>query len=155
MPDEKRDDTPHLPDEDAYAAPPANPRPPPEPPASDDPVDELKKGFGMLLRAAKHAVDKIPTHRIEDAVKSGAKEVERAIDKIPTDKIGSAVKLGMKGVETVAKRIPTDKIGQQVGDAVKTGAKEVGKAFGNVAEAVERTVTGKSSPPDDPNNPPA
>jgi hypothetical protein len=147
-PDDKPEDTPNLPDEDAYAAPPAEP--PPPPPSADDPVDELKKGFGMLLRAAKHAVDQIPTGKIEEAVKTGAKQVEHAVDNFPTDKIGTAVKAGVKGIETVAKRIPTERIGQQVGEAVKTGAKEVGKAFGNVAEAVERTVTGKSNPPEDP-----
>ena len=147
MPDEK--DPPNLPDEDAYA--PMGGEPLPQQPSADapDPVDELKKGFGMLFRAAKHAVEQLPTDRLEDVVKSGAKEVERAVDALPTDRIESAVKAGVKGLETVAKRIPADKIGQQVGDAVKSGAKEVGKAFGSVAEAVERTVRGKSSPPDD------
>jgi hypothetical protein len=146
MPDEK--DPPNLPDEDAYAPPTGEPLPQQEP-GADDPVDELKKGFGMLLRAAKHAVDKLPTDKIEEAVKTGAKQVEHAVDNFPTEKIGTAVKAGVRVAENVAKRIPAEKIGQQVGDAVKTGAKEVGKAIGNVAEAVERTVTGKSTPPDD------
>ena len=75
--------------------------------------------------------------------------MESAVDNFPTDKIGTVVKAGVRVAESVAKRIPAEKIGQQVGDAVKSGAKEVGKAIGNVADAVERTVTGKSTPPED------
>jgi hypothetical protein len=146
MPDEK--DPPNLPEEDAYAVPEGEPLPQQQP-GEDDPVEELKKGFGMLLRAAKHAVDKIPTDKIEERIKSGARKVESAVDNFPTDKIGTVVKAGVRVAESVAKRIPAEKIGQQVGDAVKSGAKEVGKAIGNVADAVERTVTGKSTPPDD------
>ncbi len=153
MPDEK--DPLNLPAEDAYAPPQAGvggeplPQQPTGQDGQDDPVDELKKGFGMLLRAAKHAVDKIPTDKIEERIKSGAKQVEHAVDNFPTDKIGTAVKAGVKAAESVAKRIPAEKIGQQVGDAVKSGAKEVGKALSNVADAVERTVSGKSTPPPD------
>ena len=36
------------------------------------PVDDLKQGLNLLFRAAKGAVDKIPTDKIESAVKGGA-----------------------------------------------------------------------------------
>ncbi len=47
-----------------------------------DPVDDLKKGLGLLFRAAKNAVDEIPTGKIEEAVKTGAREVGRAIENV-------------------------------------------------------------------------
>jgi hypothetical protein len=47
-----------------------------------DPVDDLKKGLGLLYRAAKNAVDEIPTGKIEEAVKTGAREVGRAIENV-------------------------------------------------------------------------
>jgi hypothetical protein len=47
-----------------------------------DPVEDLKKGLGLLYRAAKNAVDEIPTGKIEEAVKTGAREVGRAIENV-------------------------------------------------------------------------
>src|SRR5690348_14019332 len=47
-----------------------------------DPVDDLKKGLGLLFRAAKGAVDQIPTDKLEDVVKTGAREVGRAIENV-------------------------------------------------------------------------
>lgn len=55
------------------------------PAMSDDkpkPVDDLKQGLGLLYRAAKGAVDKIPTDKIEGAVKDGAKEVGKAFETV-------------------------------------------------------------------------
>ena len=49
------------------------------------PVDDLKQGLGLLFRAAKGAVDKIPTDRIESAVKDGAKEVGKAFETVATE----------------------------------------------------------------------
>lgn len=146
-PEEK--DGPALPPEDAYAPEASVPEPPPS--SEDaDPVDELKKGLGMLFRAAKHAAEKLPTERIENVVRTGAKEVERVVEQIPKRAIGGAVTAGAKGIgeaaRDAAKKIPADKITE----AVKTGAKEVGKAIENVADAVERSVTGKSSRPPPP-----
>jgi hypothetical protein len=61
------------------------------------PVDDLKQGLNLLFRAAKGAVDKLPTDKIEAAVKDGAKEVGKAfetvaneIDKVVTKATGSA-----------------------------------------------------------------
>lgn len=47
-----------------------------------DPVEDLKKGLGLLFRAAKGAVDQLPTDKLEDAVKTGAREVGRAIENV-------------------------------------------------------------------------
>jgi hypothetical protein len=50
--------------------------------SNDDPLDDLKKGFGFLARAAKSAVDKLPTKDIEEAVTSGVREVGRALGNV-------------------------------------------------------------------------
>lgn len=52
---------------------------------SDDkpnPVDDLKQGLGLLFRAAKGAVEKIPTDKVEDVAKDAAKEVARAFESL-------------------------------------------------------------------------
>ena len=55
---------------------------------SDDkptPVDDLKQGLNLLFRAAKGAVDKIPTEKIEGALKDGAKEVGKAFETVANE----------------------------------------------------------------------
>lgn len=56
---------------------------------SDDdkpnPARDLKQGLGLLFRAAKGAVESLPTGKLEDAVKDGAKEVERAFETVATE----------------------------------------------------------------------
>jgi hypothetical protein len=49
------------------------------------PVDDLKQGLGLLFRAAKGAVDRLPTDKIEDAVKDGAKEVGKAFETVANE----------------------------------------------------------------------
>jgi hypothetical protein len=49
------------------------------------PVDDLKQGLGLLFRAAKGAVDKLPTEKIEDVVKAGAKEVGTAFETVANE----------------------------------------------------------------------
>jgi hypothetical protein len=49
------------------------------------PIDDLKQGLGLLFRAAKGAVDKIPTEKIEGAVKDGAKEVSKAVEAVANE----------------------------------------------------------------------
>jgi hypothetical protein len=46
------------------------------------PVDDLKQGLNLLFRAAKGAVEKLPTDKIEAAVKDGAKEVGKAFEQV-------------------------------------------------------------------------
>ncbi len=55
---------------------------------SDDkpkPVDDLKQGLNLLFRAAKGAVDRIPTDKIEGAMRDGAKEVGKAFETVATE----------------------------------------------------------------------
>lgn len=49
------------------------------------PLDDLKQGLGLLLRAAKGAASQIPTGKIEDVVKDGAKEVGRAFETLGSE----------------------------------------------------------------------
>ena len=52
---------------------------------SDDkpkPVDDLKEGLGLLFRAAKGAVERLPTGNIESVAKDAVKEVGRAFESI-------------------------------------------------------------------------
>jgi hypothetical protein len=65
------------------------------------PIEDLKEGLNLLFRAAKGAVEKIDTHKVEDVAKDAAKEMTRAFDTIgneidrvwnkATGKPGSAV----------------------------------------------------------------
>jgi hypothetical protein len=54
----------------------------PKKPEEADPVEDLKKGLGLLFRAAKTAVEKLPTGKFEDVVLTGAREVGRAIENV-------------------------------------------------------------------------
>jgi hypothetical protein len=47
-----------------------------------NPLEDLRKGLGLLIRAAKTTIEKIPTGELEEAVVSGAKEVGRAIENV-------------------------------------------------------------------------
>jgi hypothetical protein len=58
---------------------PEPPRPPEPPP---DPIEDVRKGLGLLFRAAKSAIESLPTGKVEDAVITGAREVGRAIENV-------------------------------------------------------------------------
>jgi hypothetical protein len=45
-------------------------------------IEDLRKGLGLLFRAAKTTLEKLPTGEIESAVISGAKEVGRAVENV-------------------------------------------------------------------------
>ena len=47
-----------------------------------DPIEDVRKGLGLLFRAAKTAVDKLPTKDIEEVVVTSAREVGRAIENV-------------------------------------------------------------------------
>jgi hypothetical protein len=49
-----------------------------------DPIEDVRKGLGLLFRAAKTAVQKIPTDPIEKVVLDGAREVGRAVENVAT-----------------------------------------------------------------------
>jgi len=52
---------------------------------SDDkptPLEDVRKGLGLLFRAAKTAVEKLETRGVEDVVVTSAREVGRAIENV-------------------------------------------------------------------------
>jgi hypothetical protein len=49
------------------------------------PVDDLKEGLGLLFRAAKGAVESLPTDKIEGVAKDAAKEVGRAFESLGSE----------------------------------------------------------------------
>lgn len=49
------------------------------------PVDDLKQGLGLIFRAAKTAVEKLPTDKLEDVARDAAKEVGRAFGSLGSE----------------------------------------------------------------------
>lgn len=47
-----------------------------------DPIEDVRQGLGLLLRAAKSAVEKLPTREVEQAVLETAREVGRAVENV-------------------------------------------------------------------------
>jgi hypothetical protein len=47
-----------------------------------DPIEDVRKGLGLLFRAAKGAIDKLPTKDVEQAVVTSAREVGRALENV-------------------------------------------------------------------------
>jgi hypothetical protein len=47
-----------------------------------DPLSDVIKGLGLLLRAARTTVERLPTKNLEDAVAETAREVGRAIENV-------------------------------------------------------------------------
>jgi hypothetical protein len=47
-----------------------------------NPVTDVIKGLGLLLRAAKTTVERLPTKNLEEAVVTSAREVGRAIENV-------------------------------------------------------------------------
>ena len=47
-----------------------------------DPIEDVRRGLGLLFRAAKSAVSRIPTEKLEEAVVTSAKEVGRALENV-------------------------------------------------------------------------
>jgi hypothetical protein len=47
-----------------------------------DPIEDIRKGLGLLFRAAKSTFDQLPTRQFEDVVLTGAREVGRAIESV-------------------------------------------------------------------------
>ena len=46
------------------------------------PLRDVRKGLGLLFRAAKTAAEKLPTRGVEEAVLTSAREVGRAIENV-------------------------------------------------------------------------
>ena len=47
-----------------------------------DPIEDVRKGLGLLFRAARTTIDKLPARDFEQAVVSTAREVGRAIENV-------------------------------------------------------------------------
>ena len=47
-----------------------------------DPIEDVRKGLGLLFRAARGAIEKLPRKDFEQAVVTGAREVGRAIENV-------------------------------------------------------------------------
>ena len=45
-------------------------------------LEDVRKGLGLLFRAAKTTVEKLPTKDVEDAVITTAREVGRAVENV-------------------------------------------------------------------------
>ncbi len=84
-------------------------------------IDDLKKGVGLLLRAAKTAAQ-------------GA--AHRAKDVAHAEKVESAFKVGVDDIQKTFDRLQSDKLE----GALKTSLQEIGRALGNVAETLEREL---------------
>lgn len=94
-----------------------------EPEVSEKAIDDLKKGVGLLLRAAKTAAQ-------------GA--AHRAKDVAHAEKVENAFKHGASDIQKTFERLQSDKLE----GALKTSLQEIGRAFGNVAETLERELRG-------------
>ncbi|MGD0675696.1 MAG: hypothetical protein ABSC94_09780 [Polyangiaceae bacterium] len=49
-----------------------------------DPLSDTLKGLGLLFRAARTVVRRLPTKDLEEAVSTSAREVGRAIENVAT-----------------------------------------------------------------------
>jgi hypothetical protein len=55
---------------------------PPSGEGPPDPIEDVRKGLGLLFRAARSAIESLPTGRVEDVVLNGAREVGRALENV-------------------------------------------------------------------------
>lgn len=47
-----------------------------------NPLEDVRKGLGLLFRAAKTSIEKLPTKDIEEVVVTSAREVGRALENV-------------------------------------------------------------------------
>jgi hypothetical protein len=47
-----------------------------------NPLEDVRKGLGLLFRAAKTTVEKLPTKDLEEVVVTSAREVGRALENV-------------------------------------------------------------------------
>ena len=87
----------------------------------DDPVADLKKGLGLLLRATKNAAQGA-AHRAKDAAHA--------------EKVENVFKKSVDDVHKTFDRLQSDKLE----GALKTSLQEIGRALGNVAETIEKEL---------------
>jgi hypothetical protein len=103
----------------------------PEAQDDDDPVADLKKGLGLLLRATKNAAQGA-AHRAKDAAHA--------------EKVETVFKKSVDDVHKTFDRLQSDKLE----GALKTSLQEIGRALGNVAETIEKELRDpKAAKPED------
>lgn len=56
----------------------------PNPENPPNPTDDLRKGLGLLFRAAKTVVADLPTGKLEEAILNGVRDVGRAVENVAT-----------------------------------------------------------------------
>ena len=92
---------------------------PPPPPEEEDPLHDLKKGIGLLFRAAKSAAHKAKeagaAEKVEKAFKTGVDDLQKTFDRLQNDKLEGALKSSLQ---------------------------EIGRAVGNVAQTIEKELKG-------------
>ena len=47
-----------------------------------DPIEDVRKGLGLLFRAARSTIQKLPTRDLEEATTTGVREVARALENV-------------------------------------------------------------------------
>lgn len=47
-----------------------------------NPLEDVRKGLGLLFRAAKTSIEKLPTKDLEEVVVTSAREVGRALENV-------------------------------------------------------------------------
>jgi hypothetical protein len=71
-----------------------------------DPFEDVRKGLGLLFRAARTTLEKLPTKDIEQVVVTTAREVGRAVENV-----GKTIErdvFGGKGEAKAQPRVATD-----------------------------------------------
>ena len=68
-----------------------------------DPFEDVRKGLGLLFRAAKTTIEKLPTKDIEQVVVTTAREVGRAVENV-----GKTIERDVFGGKGESKKAPTD-----------------------------------------------
>ena len=71
-------------------------------PSPPNPFDDVRKGLGLLFRAAKTVAQKLPTDPIEKVVLDGAREVGRAVENV-TNTVASTIEKQVFGKDKSSK----------------------------------------------------
>ena len=96
-----------------------------------DPLDDVKKGFGFFINAAKNALGSDPVKKFEAAIAAGATAVERgakeAFSPENIHKVEEAMSAGATKLEQSTKDVFNGETAHKVEAAIVAGASEVEK----------------------------
>jgi hypothetical protein len=96
-----------------------------------NPLDDVTKGLGLLFRAAKTTVERLPTEKLEDVVTEGAKEVGKAIEAV-----GTVIEREVLGKKPGSKPPPA-------------GASTSGESSSSAASSTSSTSSEEAAPAED------